>query len=85
MTQIINIETSKLQLSDLLAMVRGGDEVIVQEADKPVAKLIATEFVQQKSRRHGAGLFAGKITMREDFDEELPMSFWIGEESGKEQ
>ena len=29
MTQIINIENSKLQLSDLLALVQGGNEIIV--------------------------------------------------------
>ncbi len=80
MTKIIDIETSKYALAELLAMVRSGDEIIVQEADKPVAKLIATERIQQTSRRHGAGLFAGKITMHEDFGEELPMNFWLGEE-----
>jgi antitoxin (DNA-binding transcriptional repressor) of toxin-antitoxin stability system len=85
MTTIINIETSKLQLSDLLDLVRGGNEVIVQEGEMPVAKLIATEPTQQKPRRHGSGLFAGQITMREDFDDELPMSFWLGEESGEER
>jgi hypothetical protein len=29
MTHIINIETSKYQLSDLLALVQGGNEIIV--------------------------------------------------------
>jgi antitoxin (DNA-binding transcriptional repressor) of toxin-antitoxin stability system len=82
MTTIINIETSKLQLSDLLALVRSGNEVIVQEADTPVAKLILAAVPQErkKSQRHGPGLFAGMITMREDFDDELPMSFWLGED-----
>ncbi len=60
MTTIINIETSKLQLSDLLDLVRGGNDVIVLEADTPVAKLIAVEPPQQKPRRHGLGFLQDK-------------------------
>ena len=40
MTKIINIETDTYTLAELLAIVRGGDEVIVQEANMPVARIL---------------------------------------------
>ena len=85
MTQIINIETSKYQLSELLALVRGGSEVIVQEGNLPTVKLSLAD-VQPKAQQSGRkplvlGLFEGKGTVPADFDDELPMSFWLGEDA----
>jgi antitoxin (DNA-binding transcriptional repressor) of toxin-antitoxin stability system len=82
MTTIINIETSKYQLSDLLALVRGGNEVIVQEANQVIARVLPPEnHTTEKPKRYGPGLFAGSaLYIAEDFDDELPMSFWLGED-----
>jgi antitoxin (DNA-binding transcriptional repressor) of toxin-antitoxin stability system len=82
MTTIINIETNKYQLSDLLALVRGGNEVIVQEADKPTVKLSLAESSQpRKPKPLVLGLLAGKGTVPDDFNDELPMEFWLGEDA----
>lgn len=83
MTTIINIETSKLQLSDLLDLVRGGNEVIVQEGNTTLARVLPPEeSVAEKPKRHGPGLFAGaEFFMADDFNDELPTSFWLGEDA----
>ena len=61
--------------------MRGGSEVIVQEANKPAVTLSLTKSHGiEKSKRYGPGLFTGKITMRDDFDDALPMEFWFGED-----
>jgi antitoxin (DNA-binding transcriptional repressor) of toxin-antitoxin stability system len=82
MTTIINIETSKLQLSDLLDLVRGGNEVIVQESDTPVARIAPILIEDDKPRKPFIfGLSAGLGTVPDDFDDELPMEFWLGEDA----
>jgi antitoxin (DNA-binding transcriptional repressor) of toxin-antitoxin stability system len=83
MTQIINIENSKLQLSDLLALVRGGDEVIVQEANMPIARISSlVKSVAPKERKPFIfGLSAGMGTVPDDFNDELPMEFWLGDDA----
>jgi antitoxin (DNA-binding transcriptional repressor) of toxin-antitoxin stability system len=87
MTTIINIETSKYQLSDLLALVRGGNEVIVQEGDTPVLH-IAEPALPPPKKPFIFGLSQGKYQqsatkfwMSDDFDDELPMSFWLGDDA----
>lgn len=83
MTTIINIETSKLQLSDLLDLVRSGNEVIVQEANMPPVKLILAETTSQTPilKPMVLGLFEGMGTVPDDFNDELPMEFWLGEDA----
>ena len=82
MTQIINIETSKYQLSELLALVRGGSEVIVQEGNKPVARFSALVLAEEQPRKPFIfGLSVGMGTVPDDFDDELPMEFWLGEDA----
>lgn len=82
MTKIINIETDKFTLAELFALVRGGDEVIVQEANQVIARVLPPEnHSTDKPKRYGPGLFAGSaLYIAEDFDDELPMSFWLGED-----
>lgn len=81
MTKIIDIESGKYTLSELLAIVRGGDEVIVQEANMPPVKLILAEGNQPRTRKPLVlGLFEGMGTVPDDFNDELPIEFWLGED-----
>ncbi len=82
MTKIINIETDKFTLAELFAIVRGGDEVILKEANQVIARVLPPENRStDKPKRYGPGLFAGSaLYLAEDFDDELPMSFWLGED-----
>ena len=77
MTTTVEIEEAKIRLSNLLTLALNGNEVILAEAGKPVARLVP--FVQAKKKRV-AGLNRGQIKMREDFDDPLPDEFWTGEE-----
>ena len=82
MTKIINIETTTYRLSELLAMVRSGDEIIVQEANLPPVKLILAE--SRNSRQTNTlvlGLFEGMGHIPDDFNDELPIEFWLGEDA----
>jgi antitoxin (DNA-binding transcriptional repressor) of toxin-antitoxin stability system len=81
MTRIINIEANTYKLSELLALVRGGDEVIVQEANMPAVKLSLadTSMANNIPKPLVVGLFEGQGIIPDDFDDELPMEFWLGE------
>jgi prevent-host-death family protein len=61
-----NISEAKAELSELIAMVEQGDEVILCESGKPVAKIVSYEGVGQ-SRIPGS--MEGEIWMAPDFDE----------------
>jgi len=73
-----NVSNAKEQLSDLLVMVEGGEDVIIARAGKPVARLVKFERPAQ-ARRPGA--MKGKIWIAEDFnapDPELERQFLEG-------
>lgn len=74
-TQTINIDNIEKQLSDLLAIVSNGDEIVIAQNGKPLARL---EPIKKKKRI--AGLNRGMIWTSGDFDEPLPDEFWAGKE-----
>ena len=63
----VNVHEAKTTLSQLLAEVEGGAEVIVARNGKPVAKLVP---IRQKKRLR-LGMWKGKIWMSPDFDAPL--------------
>ncbi|MDQ3255575.1 MAG: type II toxin-antitoxin system prevent-host-death family antitoxin [Acidobacteriota bacterium] len=77
MTRTVNIEEAKNQLSDLLALALDGNEVIITEGGKPVARLVPITSPQKKRI---AGLNRGKVWASADFDEPLPDEFWVGQQ-----
>lgn len=75
----MNIHQAKSQLSKLLEAVLAGEEVVIANAGKPVAKLVAykRELAPRKP-----GLLKGKISVPDDFndeDEEINKLFYEGE------
>jgi len=75
MTKTVNINEVQTKLPKLLSLVTAGNEVIIAEGDKPVAKIIP---IPPPLRSRTAGLNKGKIWVSEDFDEPLPEHFWTG-------
>ena len=63
---ITNISDAKTQFSALIKKVLSGQEVIIEKAGKPVAKLVQYER-SDKQRKPGA--LRGKIKISDDFDE----------------
>ena len=68
----VNIHEAKSRLSQLIARVEAGEEIILARAGKPVCKL--TGLDQPASGRHKRvlGRWKGRIRIAEDFDAPLP-------------
>jgi antitoxin (DNA-binding transcriptional repressor) of toxin-antitoxin stability system len=64
MTQL-DVRDASGVLPDLIARVRAGEEVVITEDGKPVARLVLTD---PPSKRSIIGLFKGKIEIADDFD-----------------
>ena len=60
-----NIADAKAHLSALLALVEGGEEVIIARAGKPIAKLV--KFGPTPKGRQ-SGTLKDKIWIADDFD-----------------
>jgi prevent-host-death family protein len=78
MTQTVSVDEAQNKLQHLLAQALAGDEVIITEDGKPVARLVPV--VAHSEKKRVAGLNRGTISTREDFDEPLPNEFWLGQE-----
>jgi prevent-host-death family protein len=77
MTRTVNIDEAKNQLQDLLALASDGNEVIITDAGKPLARLVP---IASSNQKRIAGLNRGTIWTSKDFDEPLPDEFWNGQE-----
>lgn len=75
MTKTVDAENT--QLSELLSIALEGNEIIITENKRPVARLIP---ITSSRRSRMAGLSRGEVWMSEDFDEALPEEFWTGTE-----
>lgn len=84
----VDLNAEQVSLVELLAWVRAGTEVIVQEDGASVARIIpfekanALQPAQNVNKPRILGLHAhlGPAWMSDDFDEPLPDEFWLGEE-----
>ncbi len=78
MTKTVSLNEAQTQLQGLLALARNGDEVIIEENGEPSARIVPIQKNEPKERV--LGLREGQVWTSDDFDEELPDSFWLGEE-----
>jgi antitoxin (DNA-binding transcriptional repressor) of toxin-antitoxin stability system len=70
MTAIITVEDAQAKLIDLLANLGPGEEIVITQNQRPVAKLVGEPFA--RSARPVPGLGKGSILyMAPDFDEPL--------------
>ena len=63
----VNIHEAKTQLSQLLARVLQGEEVVIARAGKAIARLVAIQPAQQRT----PGRYAGQGYIADDFDAPL--------------
>lgn len=66
--EMYNMHEAKTHLSQIIAMVSNGEEVIIGKAGKPVAKIVPYE--ENKEPRKLGGEWEGKIWISDDFDAE---------------
>lgn len=74
-TKTVDVREVQISLQELLALVRGGTEIVFTEGNTPLARLIP---LASPSTPRMAGLHAGAIWTSDDFDEPLPEEFWTG-------
>lgn len=79
MTRTVSIDEAQEKLQDLLAQALAGNEVIITEHGKPIARLVPVPVAPPKKKRV-AGLNRGTIWTSEDFDAPLPEGLWLGKE-----
>lgn len=75
MTKTVDVEDAKDRLPELLSLALEGNEVIISEGDRPVARLVP---IRPPGRKRVMGLHRGAARMSEDFDDPLPDEFWLG-------
>lgn len=74
-TKTVDILETQPQLAELLEMAATGDEVIIVEGTKPLARLV---HIAPAHKKRVAGLNSGAISTSDDFDAPLPNEFWTG-------
>lgn len=80
MTKILDVD-SQPQLAEILRSIEQGDEVILTRDGRKIAEVKPVEESGNLRKKRVLGLGAGgKFYMSDDFDAELPDSFWLGEE-----
>ena len=77
MIRSVDIREAREMLSELVALVADGDEVIITGDSQPLAKLVSAS---PHTKKRVAGLHQGAMTASEDFDDPLPDEFLTGTE-----
>ena len=70
MTRIVNISEAKAQLSRLVEDVQGGGRIVIGNAGRPVAVLVAYE--SSPDPRSLGGWRDREVWIADDFDDPLP-------------
>ncbi len=70
MAKTVNVHEAKAHLSEYLAAVEQGEEIIIARRNKPVARLVAVEPEPPKKRRP-FGLAKGMGHVPDDFNDPL--------------
>ncbi len=73
MTKTFSI--NEVSIQTVIALMRNGDEVVLEENGEPLAKVTPIEKSKPKQRVLGLGKGKGYF-MSDDFDDELPDEFW---------
>lgn len=63
---VVNVHEAKTHLSRLLDRAAAGEEIVIERAGRPVARLVALA-TNRAARRPGA--LRGRITIADDFDD----------------
>ena len=75
---VVNVHQAKTQLSQLLAQVEAGEEVIIARRGEPVARLVRCK----PQRRRQPDVMKGKVVILDNFFDPLPeeeLKAWEGE------
>ena len=79
MPKIVNMHEAKTTLSQLVAEVESGAEVVLARGGKPVARLVPI----RPAKRRILGQWKGQVRMSRDFDAPLPDALLAAFEGGR--
>jgi antitoxin (DNA-binding transcriptional repressor) of toxin-antitoxin stability system len=65
----VTLKEAQANLAGLIAELKPGEEILITEEDRPVARLVAEAANARKPRRPGSAI--GKLTIVEDDDAHL--------------
>jgi len=71
----MDIKQMPATIADLLALIAGGDEIVIEEDGKALARLSP---IPAQTEQRIAGLHEGQGWVSEDFDQSLPDEFRAG-------
>lgn len=71
MTITINMHEAKTQLSKLIERACQGEEVVIARDGTPVARLVPIRQLRDRPM----GIYAGRFSVPEDFNDPLPDEF----------
>ncbi|RYG66568.1 toxin-antitoxin (TA) system antitoxin, partial [bacterium] len=67
-------------LNELLEQVQAGDEIVLSRNGQDIERIVTPSLAEMAPSKRVAGLNKGWISyIADDFDAELPDSFWLGE------
>ncbi len=66
----VNFEQMKTNLKDYIDQVQSGEEIVIEQEGKPVARLVPYEVPSRQARV--PGLDQGLVQIGENFDAPLP-------------
>ena len=69
MSTTVTMEEAQAKLPELVARLAGGDEIVITQDQKPVAKLVREPSTARKPRK--AGSAKGKLVILQEDDEHL--------------
>jgi antitoxin (DNA-binding transcriptional repressor) of toxin-antitoxin stability system len=72
----VDVVEAQSQLQRLLTLAIQGNEIVIAENQVPLVKLVP---LRKRPQRRVGGLHRGALRMREDFNEQLPDEFWLGQ------
>ena len=75
MTKTVSISEVNNSIQIVLELTKNGDEIVIEENGKPLAKVTPIENSELKTRVLGLGRGDGYF-MSDDFNDELPDEFW---------
>ena len=79
----MNIHEAKTHLSELLAAVERGEEVLISRRGKPVARLVSAAEPEQKPKARIFGRFAGQVKIDPSFYDDMTeeeLALWYGDD-----
>lgn len=74
----IDLEKTPLTLDDLLSELDANTEILLTRGIAPVARLAPEGYITSPKERI-LGLHEGEGWISDDFTDELPQAFWLGE------